>query len=792
MVEEIKPIAIEDKMKDSYLNYSLSVIVGRALPDVRDGLKPVHRRILYASSELGLTSDKPHKKSARIVGEVLGKYHPHGDRAVYDAMVRMAQYFNQRYLLIDGHGNFGSIDGDSPAAMRYTEARLTKLSENILSDFKMETVNFIDNFDGSLKEPVVLPTKIPNLLVNGSSGIAVGMSTNIPPHNITEIIEGLIYLLKHPNAKIKTLMKYIPGPDFPTGAKIIGTKGIENAYKKGKGKIKLRATSEIEKINRKKQIVITELPFQVNKSKLLEDIASLINKGKIENITDLRDETDKDGLRIVIELKQGTDSNLVLNRLYKYTSLQSTFRINLLALVDNKPQVMNIRKMMQHFIDFRRQIVKRRTQFNLDKAKNRYHILKGLKIAIDELDLVIAIIRNSKSTKEASKKLQSELKISKIQAEAILKMQLQRLVGMETNKLTKEAAKLADDIENYEKILANKEKLDNVIRNEFRQIKKEFSDERKTEIITDEQKAEIKKKDLIKEKNAIITYSYRQKLKRNSSRDNIRAGKNDYIIDITSGITYNNLLFFTKSGMVYSLPVHQITEHHGLSTGDSINKFIKIPLKEEIVRIMCLNEKINNNYVTIATEMGFVKKTIGKDYQTNYTSIKAINLNKNDNVIDVMGTDGKQEIMLSTKMGRIIRFDEDSISDTGRNTIGSYGIKLAKDDRAINMNIVNDNKYVVSITASGKANKINIGTFRNQKRNGKGVKTISSSNYEISAILTAKNEDCLLLIDDEENIFTLKIEDIVETQQPGYVYTVIKKLENRISSVFKLPVNPEE
>ncbi|MFP4016970.1 MAG: DNA topoisomerase (ATP-hydrolyzing) subunit A, partial [Halanaerobiales bacterium] len=532
MAEKITPIAIEDKMREAYLNYSLSVIASRALPDVRDGLKPVHRRILYAASELKLNYNKPHKKSARVVGEVLGKYHPHGDSAVYDAMVRMAQSFNQRYQLIDGHGNFGSIDGDSAAAMRYTEVRLTELAEEILTDINQETVDFVDNFDGSLQEPVILPAQIPNLLVNGASGIAVGMSTDIPPHNLGEVIDALLHLLKFPNARLDTLMNYIPGPDFPTGAQIVGKNGILDAYRTGKGKIILRARTETEKVGRKKHIIITEIPFQLNKSRLIEEIADVVNKGKVENISDLRDESDQDGLRIVIELKPNADSELVLNRLYKYTSLQSSYRINMLALVGKKPEIMNLQTILQYFIDFRREVISRRTEFKLNKAEKRHHVLEGLIKAIDKLDLVISIIRNSSSTSEARESLQSKLKITEEQARAILEMQLQRLVGMETEKLFAEAQELASDIKNYKEILSNEEKLDEILRDELRDVKKRFEDPRKTDIIEDAEKAVISKEDLIQEKDAIVTLSYRSIIKRTTSEEYARTGKKDFITDV--------------------------------------------------------------------------------------------------------------------------------------------------------------------------------------------------------------------------------------------------------------------
>ncbi|MFP4371391.1 MAG: DNA topoisomerase (ATP-hydrolyzing) subunit A, partial [Halanaerobium sp.] len=467
MKEEIYPIAIEDKMKDAYLNYSLSVIIGRALPDVRDGLKPVHRRILFAARELGLLHNRPHKKSARLVGEVLGKFHPHGDSAVYDAMVRMAQDFNQRYQLIDGHGNFGSIDGDSAAAMRYTETKLTEIAEALLDNIDEETVNFIDNFDGSLQEPEVLPSKIPNLLVNGSSGIAVGMSTSIPPHNLGEVIDALIHLLDYPNARLETIIKnHLPGPDFPTGAAIVGNDGIKSAYETGKGKITLRAKSKVEKEGRHQNLIITEIPYQVNKAKLIEEIAELVNKGKISAVSDLRDESDKKGIRIVIELKSSADPELTLNRLYKYTNLQTNFRINLLALNDKKPVVMGLLEILEHFLDFRKEVIKNHTEYNLNKSENRYHILEGLKRAIDELDIVIQVIRNSQSKKEAKNKLIKELDISEKQAQSILEMQLQRLVGMEFEKLEAEREELAEKIKYYKNILNNEDQLNNVLREE--------------------------------------------------------------------------------------------------------------------------------------------------------------------------------------------------------------------------------------------------------------------------------------------------------------------------------------
>ncbi|MFW6007474.1 MAG: DNA gyrase subunit A [Halanaerobiales bacterium] len=789
----ITPITIEEKMKDSYLNYSLSVIVGRALPDVRDGLKPVHRRILYAARELGLTSGKPHKKSARIVGEVLGKYHPHGDAAVYDAMVRMAQHFNQRYQLIDGHGNFGSIDGDSPAAMRYTEARLTPFSEKMLKDIKLDTVDFIENFDGTLEEPEVLPSSIPNLLVNGSSGIAVGMSTSIPPHNLKEVINALKYLIKHPGAKIETLIdNYISGPDFPTGAQIIGTKGLKKAYKTGKGKVTLRGKSKISKSGRKIQIIITELPYQVNKAKLIENIADLVNQDKISNVTDIRDETDKEGMRIVLELKQNAEPQIVLNRLYKYTKLQKNYRINLLALVNNRPEVMNLTTILNHFITFRKNVITRRTKHKLKNTEERYHIVMGLIKAVSELDLVISIIRNSRSTETARDSLQKKLKITERQAEAILQMQLRRLVVMEINKLKEEKAELESKINYYQKILNNEKELDKVLIEELNQIKKEFGDKRKTTIIENEEKAEISKKDLIKEKKAVVSYSYRQNLKRTNSRKNIRSSKKDYIIEICSGLSLDHLLFFNQKGQVYSLPIHDIPEHHGLSTGDSLSKFLKIPLNENIVKVLCLNEEIKNKYINIATIEGIVKKSLGKEYETTYSKIKAIKLNQNDEVVDASVSNGNKEVFLATQKGRTIRFNEKEINATGRNTIGSKGITLEDQDQLINMNIINDEEYIVSISKNGTANKISIKDFKSQNRNGKGYKISSADSYEMIGIFPVKSEQKILLITTEDKFKIVNENEISLTQRPGYMYKLFE-LDNdeKIKEALPLPLIPE-
>ncbi|MFW5962236.1 MAG: DNA gyrase subunit A, partial [bacterium] len=773
MKENIIPINIKDKMEDAYLSYSLSVIASRALPDVKDGLKPVHRRILYAAKELNLVHTKPHKKSARIVGEVLGKYHPHGDTAVYNAMVRMAQDFNQRYPLIDGHGNFGSIDGDSPAAMRYTEARLTSTAESLLEDIDQKTVNFIDNFDGSLKEPVVLPTKVPNLLVNGSSGIAVGMSTDIPPHNLQEVINALIYLLKQPNAQIKTLMKYIPGPDFPTGGKIIGNKGIEKAYKTGTGQIKLRAKLEVEQIKRKKQIVITEIPYQQNKSHLLEKIAEAIDKNNVTNITELRDESGQEGLRIVLEIKNGADTNIIFNQLYKHTPLQTNYRINMLALDNNEPKVMDIKTILQHFLCFRQEVITKRVQHKLQNAQDKYHILQGLITAINNLDKVISVIRKSKSNKKAINSLKTELNIDEDQAKAILQMRLQRLVAIEINKLHEESKELSDLITKYKKILNNKEELNNVLKKELFKIKKTFKDERRTIIIEDDSEAEITKSDLIKKKKAVVSLSYQQNIKRTDSIDYVRAGKDDYILYTAEGNTLDTLLFITNSGEAYTLAIHTIEEHHGLSTGELLKKYLKIPLKEKIISVICLNKENLEQYITICTKQGQIKKTLGKEYITSYSSIKAIKLSEGDQVVSAVITNNNKEILLGTQQRRTIRFDESTVSDTGRNTLGNKGIKLKDDDKVVSMNIIDDNDtHVVTISTTGKGKKTPISEYTLQNRNGVGLKTCGADAYQIAGVITVKKDEQILLVTNKKNTISINTNEINETDRTGNMYQI--------------------
>ncbi|MCK4260481.1 MAG: DNA gyrase subunit A [Halanaerobiales bacterium] len=793
MNNAITTIAIEDKMKSAYLNYSLSVIVGRALPDVRDGLKPVHRRILYATRDLGLTPDKPHKKSARIVGEVLGKYHPHGDAAVYSAMVRMAQDFAQRYPLIDGHGNFGSIDGDSPAAMRYTEARLTPLSMDLLVDINKETIDFIPNFDTSLDEPVVLPTKIPNLLVNGSTGIAVGMSTDIPPHNLREVTDGLVKLLDDPEISINKLMQTIKGPDFPTGGEIVGIDGIQSAYKTGKGRITVRAKTKIEqKSKNREQIIITEIPYQLQKTKLIEEIADAVNKDKINNISDIRDESDRDGMRVVIELKPQANTNIVLNQLYKFTSMQTTNRINMLALIDGKhPKVLNLKVILEEFLSFRKEVVTRRTRFELKHAENRLHILNGLKIAIDKLDLVIQIIRSSKSTKEAKTQLMKVLEITDIQADAILKMQLQRLVGLEQEKIIIEIGELNNQISHLKLILENPTVLRDLVKEELLEIRKKYGDSRRTTIVTDASEATIETEDLIKEEDVVISLSYRQYIKRSTETTNVRASKADFITHILHGTTLDRILFFTRSGNCYGLKVYDLPEHHALSTGDPLNNYLKIPLKEDVVDIIMLNKETKEQFITFATEKGMVKKTLAQEYDSSVTVIKAINLEKDDQVVGVKVTDDNQNILLGTKNGMAIHFAENEVSPTGRNTKGSIGIKLEEDDLVIGFSLTSEDDYVVALSKDARGKRTHIFEYKVQKRNGKGLKSLSSNKYQMLTLLTGIKNQYLILVTENGEFKDIQIKDITETQRAGNMYIQAQLGRNQLSDIVIVPITPE-
>ncbi len=732
--ERIVPRSIEEEMKISYLNYAMSVIVGRALPDARDGLKPVQRRILYAMHELGLQHNKPFKKSARIVGEVLGKYHPHGDSAVYDALVRMVQPFSLRYPLVDGQGNFGSIDGDSAAAMRYTEARLSKISAELLRDIEKDTVDFVPNFDESLKEPTVLPSVIPNLLINGASGIAVGMATNIPPHNLCEVIDGLVAMIDNPDITIKDLMKRIKGPDFPTGAMICGREGIKQAYQTGRGKITLRAKAVTEKHPRtgRQSLVITEIPYQVNKSNLLSAIAKNVQAKKIEGISDIRDESDKEGLRIVLELKRDVHPEIVLNQLYKHTQLETTFGIIMLALVHGRPQILNLKEMLQQFLLHRREVVLRRTKFDLEKAKRRAHILEGLKIAVDNIDEVIEIIKKSKTTSEAKTKLIKRFSLTEVQAQAILEMQLQRLVGLERKKLEEEYLELIKKIEYLESILASEEKLMGIIREELLEIKEKYGDERRTEITSEAKELSIE--DLIQEEDMVITISHRGYIKRlaiSSYRRQARGGKGvntaaakegDFIEHLFVAKSLDYLLFFTNRGKAYWLKVYEIPEASRQSRGRAIVNLLSLGQGERISTVLALREFREQERMCMITRNGIIKRVEARAFSNvRKGGIIAVSLDKGDELVSVLLTCGEDEIVIATTKGMAIRFKETDAREMGRQARGVKAISLRKGDCVIGAAIVEKGKDLLTITSDGIAKRSGFEEYRLQHRGGSGI-----------------------------------------------------------------------
>jgi len=684
--ERIVPIYIEEEVKDAYLNYAMSVIVGRALPDVRDGLKPVHRRILYAMQELNLDHSKPYKKCARIVGEVLGKYHPHGDAAVYDTLVRMAQDFSLRYPLVDGQGNFGSVDGDAAAAMRYTEARLAAVSDEMLGDIDKDTVNFGPNFDASLKEPLLLPASLPNLLVNGSSGIAVGMATNIPPHNLTEVADAIIYYLDNPEAEVKDLMRYIKGPDFPTGGVICGKGGIKEAYTTGRGKLTVRARATVEhQKNGKDLIIVTEIPYQVQKSAIIENIAALVDDKKIEGISDIRDESDKDGMRIVVELKRDAEPQIILNQLFKHTQLETTFGIIMLALVENRPKVLNLKQVLDCYIEHRKVIIKRRTQFELDKALKRAHILEGLKIALKFIDRIIKVIKTSKSVEAARVNLVKEFDLSEIQAQAILEMQLQRLTALERDKIDAEYAELLKKIEFCRAILASEKKVEGIIKTELEELKKKYGDERRTDIVGEVEELEVE--DLIAEEDVVVTISHGGYIKRlpvSSYRKQKRGGKGvtgaelkeeDFIEHLFVASTKDYLLIFTGNGQVHWLKVYEIPQASRTSKGKAIINLVQMEPGAKISSTIPVKEFSSDKYLVMVTKLGQIKKTMLDAYgNPRKAGIIGISLDKNDELIGVEMTDGKQELLIGTRQGKAIRFSESKVRDMGRAAKGVRAI----------------------------------------------------------------------------------------------------------------------
>ncbi|PIQ89197.1 MAG: DNA gyrase subunit A, partial [Candidatus Omnitrophica bacterium CG11_big_fil_rev_8_21_14_0_20_42_13] len=803
--EKVVPVYIEEEMKDSYISYAMSVIVGRALPDIRDGLKPVHRRILYTMQELNLRHNQPYKKSARIVGDCLGKFHPHGDTAVYDALVRMVQDFSLRYPLVDGQGNFGSIDGDAAAAMRYTEARLASISADMLADIDKDTVDFVPNFDSSLKEPAVLPALLPNLLINGSSGIAVGMATNIPPHNLSEIIEAVIYLLDNPEAEIKDLMRIVKGPDFPTGGMICGRAGIKSAYTTGRGKLLLRAKAVIERQkNGKDLIVVTEIPYQVNKSSLIEAIAGLVEDKKIEGIADIRDESDKEGMRIVVELKRGVEPQIILNQLYKHTQLETTYGIIFLALAGGRPRVLNLKQMLHEYIVHRKTVIRRRTQFELDKALKRAHILEGLKIAIKFLDKIIKTIRASKNTQAAKDALMKNFDLSGEQAQAILEMQLQRLTALERDKIDAEYAEQLKKIELCRAILASEKKVENIIKDEVADIKKRFGDARRTEIAAERE--EIAIEDLIAEEDMVITISHAGYIKRlavSSYRKQRRGGRGitamemrdeDFIEHLFVASTKDYLLVFTNKGKAYWLKVYEIPQASRSSKGKAIINILQMSPEEAISGVISVKEFSADKYLLMITQAGLVKKVeLAAFSNPRKAGIIALTLDKEDELVDVQLTDGKQEALIATKEGKAIRFKDSEVRDMGRAARGVRGIKLDKKDIVIGMEIVKKDATILTVTEHGFGKRTDFDEYRQQSRGGKGIINIKAAerNGRAVALKSVTDGDELIMITQSGMLVRCAVKDMRATGRSTQGVRLIKLSEkDRVACVAK--VVPEE
>ncbi|MGP1617903.1 DNA gyrase subunit A [Peptostreptococcus stomatis] len=775
---KIIPIEISQEMKKSYIDYSMSVIVGRALPDVRDGLKPVHRRILYSMIEQGITPDKPYRKSARIVGDVLGKYHPHGDSSVYMAMVKMAQDFATRGLLVDGQGNFGNVDGDSPAAMRYTEARMSRLATELLRDIDKETVDFGPNFDESLQEPLVLPARYPNLLVNGSNGIAVGMATSIPPHNLGEVIDATVHYIDNRDCTTEDLMEHIAGPDFPTGAMIIGTEGIKEAYKTGRGKVRVRARAEIEELPKgKQQIVITEIPFQVNKSRLVERIADLVRDKKVEGISDLRDETNRHGIRVVIELKRDVNANIILNNLYKHSQLEETFSIINLAIVDKTPKVLNLKQYLESYVDHQKDVITRRTQFELKKAQARAHILEGLKIALDNIDRVISIIRGSENGQIAKEKLIEEFALSDIQAQAILDMRLQRLTGLERDKIDNEYKELMERITYLESILADENKLFGVIKDEMLAIKDKYADSRRTEIKPAE--GEIALKDLYEEEEIAITLThlgYIKRLPADTYKSQKRGGRGisalttreeDFVTDLISTTTHSLMLFFTNRGRVYKLNAYEVPEGKRTSKGTAIVNLLQLNPGEKIARTISFNTDSKENedlkYLLFATKSGIVKKTPISDFKNiNKSGLIAINLKDGDELIGVNRTNGEEDIILVTENGMSIRFNENDVRSMGRTATGVKGITLSKGDHVVSMDLISNGTDLLVVSEKGFGKRTETEEYRPQIRAGKGIKTynINSKTGKLVGATLVDEDDEMMMINSNGVLIRIRVNEI--------------------------------
>lgn len=773
MEKRLIPVNIEDEIRKSYLEYALSVIIGRALPDVRDGLKPVHRRILYAMAEMGNDYNKPYKKSARIVGDVIGKYHPHGDAAVYDAIVRLAQDFSLRYPLVDGQGNFGSIDGDAPAAMRYTEVRMTRLAHELLQDLDKETVDFVPNYDGSLQEPLVLPARVPNLLINGGSGIAVGMATNIPPHNLGEVCAALLATIRNPRISLAELLDLIPGPDFPTGGYIYGAEGIAEAYRTGKGIIRLRARTRIERRGGREFLIITELPYQVNKARLIERIAELVKEKKIEGIAELRDESDREGMRVVIQLKKDELPQTVLNQLFLHTQMQVTYGINLVAIVHNRPEILTLKDLLGEFLKHRQEVILRRTRYELRKAEERAHILLGLKVALNHLDQVIALIRAAASVRVALQGLVETLGLTETQAQAILDLRLQRLTALERQKIIEEYDQTQAAIARYREILADERLVHRLIEEELTELQERYGDNRRTEIIPEA--AELTEEDLIADEDMVVTVSHLGYIKRNPVtlyRSQRRGGKgrtgmalreNDFVSQVYVASTHNYFLVFSNLGRVYWLKVHEIPIGSPSSRGKAIVNLLNFAPDEQVTTIFPVREFVPGYYLIMATRKGLVKKTELMHFSRPRTGgIIALTIDPDDELVSVALTDGQRQVILGTRQGKIIRFPEDEVRDMGRAARGVRGMHVADDDMVVGMEILSEEGAILTVTENGYGKRTRSEEYRSQKRGGSGLLAlrITERNGPVVGILQVTDDDEIMLITDRGKIIRITARDI--------------------------------
>ena len=795
---KVVPVNLGHEMKTSYIDYAMSVIVARALPDVRDGLKPVHRRILYAMQEAGMGSTKPYKKSARIVGEVLGKYHPHGDSSVYDAIVRMAQDFSMRHMLADGHGNFGSVDGDPAAAMRYTEVRMSKIAELMLQDIDKETVDFVPNYDESLKEPAVLPAKFPQLLVNGTSGIAVGMATNIPPHNMCEVIDGTLMLIDNPEATVEDLMTVIKGPDFPTAGMVLGSEGIRKAYTTGRGIIKLRANCHIETLsNGKNRIIVTELPYQVNKARLVEKIADLVRDKQIEGITALNDESDRTGMRIVVDLRRDANANVILNQLYKHTQLQDSFGVIMLALVDGKPKVLNLKQVLHYYIAHQEDVITRRTKYELAKAEARAHILEGLTIALDHLDAVIAAIRESRTADIARNTLMTSFKLSEKQAQAILDLRLQRLTGLEREKIEEEYQEVLKAIEAYKEILADEKKILGIVKKELTEVKNKYGDARRTRLTIDT--SEIDVEDLIAEEDVVITLTHGGYIKRiplDTYRRQNRGGKGirgmgtkekDFVENLLITTTHHTILFFTNRGRVYHLKTYEIAEASRAAKGTAIVNLLQLESDENITAVIQVKGFKPGDYLFMATKKGIVKKTSLEEFQNlRKGGLIAVNLDEDDELIGVKFTNGHHDVILGTKWGMAIVFNEDDVRSMGRPARGVKGIRLVEGDAVIGMDALNAAAEVLTVTAEGFGKRTQANEYRTQTRGGKGIINlrVTEKTGDVIGLRVVHESQELMLISTEGIVIRMNIADISLISRNTQGVKLMRAAENdRVASM---------